>query len=146
MWRCEGPHCFAQNRPRTCASALQSLATVEVSKNLLSRDFRHRSIFDFCNNICQEETSVLRAPIGGRLHRTQTVCCFILPLLYRVERRKPPGRGGSQRNRRNNQSSPPPHFGRVTRASLLCWRAPIRLGLPEGCDGDASHALCQKRR
>ena len=27
---------------------------MEMSKNLLSRDFRHRSIFDFCNNICQK--------------------------------------------------------------------------------------------
>ena len=35
------------------AHSLQSPATVAVSKNLLSRDFRHRSIFDFCNNICQ---------------------------------------------------------------------------------------------
>ena len=28
-----------------------------VSKNLLSRDFRHRSIFDFCNNIDPNRTS-----------------------------------------------------------------------------------------
>ena len=27
-------------------------------KNLLGRDFRHRSIFDFCNNICQQRTFV----------------------------------------------------------------------------------------
>jgi hypothetical protein len=36
------------------ASALQSLATAEASKNLRSRDFRHRLIFDFCNNILSE--------------------------------------------------------------------------------------------
>src|SRR5450759_4119859 len=50
MWRCEGPYCFAQKRPRTFASALQRVAAVEASKNPLSRDFRYRSIFDFCNN------------------------------------------------------------------------------------------------
>jgi hypothetical protein len=47
MWRCEGPHCFVRKRPRTFASALQSVAAVEVSKNLLSRDFWCCSIFDF---------------------------------------------------------------------------------------------------
>src|SRR5450631_831179 len=58
MWRCEGPHCFAQKRPRTFASALQRVAAVEASKNPLSRDFRYRSIFDFCNNICQQQNSL----------------------------------------------------------------------------------------
>ena len=33
------------------------------SRNRLSRDFRGRSIFDFCNSICQEETSsLIRSP------------------------------------------------------------------------------------
>jgi hypothetical protein len=36
---------------------LQSLAAVEASKNRLSRDFRSRSIFDFCNKICHEQSS-----------------------------------------------------------------------------------------
>src|SRR5450755_2686674 len=45
MWRCEGPHCFAQKRPRTFASALQRVAAIEASKNPLSRDFRLS--FDF---------------------------------------------------------------------------------------------------
>src|SRR5476649_843912 len=56
MWRCEGPHCSVQKRPRTFASALQSVAAVEASKNLLSRDFWCRSIFDFCNNIGTKRT------------------------------------------------------------------------------------------
>ena len=38
-------------------------ATVGV-KNLLSRDFRHRSIFDFCNNIGQ------KAKRFGKPHRS----------------------------------------------------------------------------
>jgi hypothetical protein len=36
--------------------SLQSVAEAEGSKNLLSRDFWCRSIFDFCNNICQMQT------------------------------------------------------------------------------------------
>jgi hypothetical protein len=36
--------------------SLQSVAVAEVSKNLLSRDLWCRSIFDFCNNICHEQT------------------------------------------------------------------------------------------
>src|ERR1700722_6467181 len=51
MWRCEGPHCFVQKRPRPFVSALQSIAAVEASKKQLLRDFRYRSIFDFCNTI-----------------------------------------------------------------------------------------------
>jgi hypothetical protein len=47
----EGPHRFTKNRPRTCVAALKSVAAVEKSKNQLSRDFRCRSIFDFCNSI-----------------------------------------------------------------------------------------------
>src|ERR1700721_4036168 len=54
MWRCEGPHCFVQKRPRPFVSALQSIAAVEASKNQLLRDFRYRSIFDFCNTIRQK--------------------------------------------------------------------------------------------
>src|SRR5882724_13663294 len=37
MWRCEGPHCFTQKRPRTFASALQSVAAVVASKNPLAK-------------------------------------------------------------------------------------------------------------
>ena len=47
----EGPHRFTKNRPRTCVATLKSVAAVEKSKNQLSRDFRCRSIFDFCNSI-----------------------------------------------------------------------------------------------
>ncbi len=45
------PHRFTQNRPRTCVAALKGVAAVEKSKNQLSRDFRCRPIFDFCNSI-----------------------------------------------------------------------------------------------
>jgi hypothetical protein len=40
-----------KKRPRPFVSALQSIAVVEASKNQLLRDFRRRSIFDFCNTI-----------------------------------------------------------------------------------------------
>src|ERR1700726_4044213 len=60
MWRCEGPHCFVQKRPRPFVSALQSIAAVEASKNQILRDFRYRSIFDFCNTICQNRTHAER--------------------------------------------------------------------------------------
>jgi hypothetical protein len=36
--------------------ALRSYAAVETAKNRLSRDFRQRSIFDFCNTIRQERS------------------------------------------------------------------------------------------
>src|SRR5258708_5796422 len=52
----KGPHCFTQKRPRTFLSTLQSVAAVGTSKNQLSRDFRCRPIFDFCNSICHERT------------------------------------------------------------------------------------------
>src|ERR1019366_3201779 len=45
------PHRFTQNRPRTCVAALKNVAAVEKSKNQISRDFRCRPIFDFCNSI-----------------------------------------------------------------------------------------------
>jgi len=35
--------------------ALQSVAAAEKSKDELARDFWGRSIFDFCNNICQNQ-------------------------------------------------------------------------------------------
>jgi len=39
--------------------ALKSDTAAEKSKDQLSRDFPGRSIFDFCNNICHEETSIV---------------------------------------------------------------------------------------
>jgi hypothetical protein len=36
--------------------ALKSDTAAEKSKDQLSRDFPGRSIFDFCNNICQNQT------------------------------------------------------------------------------------------
>lgn len=55
MWRCED---LIVAHKTDHGPALQSLATEEVSKNLLSRDFRHRSIFDFCNNIDPQRTTI----------------------------------------------------------------------------------------
>ena len=55
--RYEGPYRSVRNRPRTFVAALNSEAAAEKSKNQLSRDFYGRSIFDFCNSICQQETS-----------------------------------------------------------------------------------------
>jgi hypothetical protein len=52
----EGPYRFIQNRSRASAVALKSDAAAEKSKDQLSRDFPGRSIFDFCNNICQKRT------------------------------------------------------------------------------------------
>jgi hypothetical protein len=51
--RRERPHRFIQNRPGTSVAALKSDTAAEKSKDQLSRDFPGRSIFDFCNNICQ---------------------------------------------------------------------------------------------
>src|SRR5882757_2096325 len=57
--RREGPYRFIQNRPRISVVALKSNTAAEKSKDQLSRDFPGRSIFDFCNNICQTRTSRL---------------------------------------------------------------------------------------
>jgi hypothetical protein len=54
-----------KKRPRTFVSAPWGLAEKERSKNQLSREFWHRSIFDFCNNICQEETHALSNDINS---------------------------------------------------------------------------------
>jgi len=70
--RCEGPHCFPRNQPRTLASAMHSVAAVELSRNLLSRDFWRRSIFDFCNNIC-DERKCLRQHSFGHSCQSQTL-------------------------------------------------------------------------
>jgi hypothetical protein len=57
--RREGPYRFTQNRSRTSVVALKSDAAGEKPKI----DFREMgcSIFDFCNNICQKETSSPRS-------------------------------------------------------------------------------------
>jgi hypothetical protein len=44
-------HIVSQKRPRSFVWALRSIAVVESAKNQLLRDFRRRSIFDFCNTI-----------------------------------------------------------------------------------------------
>src|ERR1700676_1985908 len=56
VWRHEGPHPFIPKRPPTFVLAPESLAVAGASKNRLSRDSPGRSIFDFCNNICQKQT------------------------------------------------------------------------------------------
>jgi hypothetical protein len=43
--RREGPYRFIQNRSPTSVAALKTDAAAEKSKDQLSRDFRHRSIF-----------------------------------------------------------------------------------------------------
>jgi hypothetical protein len=53
--RREGPYRFIQNRPRVSAESLTSDAAAEKSRDRLSRDFLGCSIFDFCNNICQQQ-------------------------------------------------------------------------------------------
>jgi len=40
-----------KKRPRSFVLALRSIAVVVPAKNQLLRDFRRRSIFDFCNTI-----------------------------------------------------------------------------------------------
>jgi hypothetical protein len=55
-----GPHRLSQNRPRTFVSAPKTVAALEASKNHLLRDFRRRSIFDFCNSI-PPEADITRA-------------------------------------------------------------------------------------
>src|SRR6266403_818269 len=54
--RYEGPHRITQKRPRSFVWALRGIAMVKLAKNQLLRDFRRRSIFDFCNTICHELT------------------------------------------------------------------------------------------
>ena len=58
--RYEGPHRFTQKRPRSFVSVLRSIAVAESAENQLLREFRRRSIFDFCNTICQKQTHALQ--------------------------------------------------------------------------------------
>src|SRR3981189_161351 len=59
------PYRFIQNRSRISVVPLKSDAAAEKPKGRLSRDFLGCSIFDFCNNICQERTPAPRdAPAG----------------------------------------------------------------------------------
>src|SRR6476661_6665506 len=68
-WRYGGPHRFTQTRPRSLVWALRSIAVVQPAKSQLLRDFRRRSIFDFCNTIGTFQTcrsSLTMAVHGGR--------------------------------------------------------------------------------
>jgi hypothetical protein len=51
-----GPHRFVQKRSPSFVSALRSIAVAESPKKQRLRDFRRRSIFDFCDNIGTFET------------------------------------------------------------------------------------------
>ena len=55
------PHRLVQKRPRRFVSTLLSIAVVELARNQRLREFRRRSIFEFCNNICQKRKSSGRA-------------------------------------------------------------------------------------
>jgi len=65
--RLEGPHSFLPKRPPTFVMAPESLAAAGASKNRPSRDFRRRSIFDFCNS--RHQTDMPRCPLFGRYQR-----------------------------------------------------------------------------
>jgi len=56
-----------KKRPRTIVSALRGFAAVETSKNLLSRNFWSRSIFDFCNTIRPEPDIPSRSALETQL-------------------------------------------------------------------------------
>src|SRR6267142_3140698 len=60
-----GPHRFTQKRPRSFVSALRSIAVAVSAKKQLLRDFRRRSIFDFCNTI-EVRADERRAPFDFR--------------------------------------------------------------------------------
>src|SRR5271170_1273106 len=65
--RCAGPRRVSEKRPRTFASALGRISTMELSKNQHLRDFWHRSIFDFFNTIDPKRTSGWRDLWNERL-------------------------------------------------------------------------------
>ena len=66
--RCEGPYRLIPNRPGISVVALKSNTAAEKSKDQLSRDFPGRSIFDFCNNICQKRTYAARHKEASLVH------------------------------------------------------------------------------
>src|SRR5258705_9280174 len=55
--RREGPYRFSEKRPPSFVVAPRSVAGAKLAKNQSLRDFRRRSIFDFCNKVCQKLTS-----------------------------------------------------------------------------------------
>src|SRR5271167_4944233 len=65
--RCAGPRRVSEKRPRTFASALGRISTMELSKNQHLRDFWHRSIFDFFNSIGQKRKSAPVTRMSGPL-------------------------------------------------------------------------------
>src|SRR5271167_2980118 len=64
--RCAGPRRVSEKRPRTFASALGRISTMELSKNQHLRDFWHRSIFDFFNTIDPNRTRCRSAKLNIR--------------------------------------------------------------------------------
>jgi len=78
-WRYGGPHRFTQKRPRSLVWALRSIAVVQPAKSQLLRDFRRRSIFDFCNTIGTFQTclsSLTMSVHGGRADSLRTAHHF----------------------------------------------------------------------
>src|SRR5258705_12104705 len=74
--RYEGPHRFTQKRPRSFVSALRSIALAESAKNQLLRDFQRRSIFDFCNKICQERNAARIRQLTAALEAWTSILRF----------------------------------------------------------------------
>lgn len=75
----EGPHRCTQKRPRTFVSTLQSGAAVEACNIQLSRDFWSRSIFDFCNTICQIADMTSSRLSEAALPQQQALASFTAP-------------------------------------------------------------------
>jgi hypothetical protein len=64
-----GGHIVSRKKTRSLVWALRSIAVVQPAKSQLLRDFRRRSIFDFCNTICQQEMHRNDAYYSGGLGR-----------------------------------------------------------------------------
>jgi hypothetical protein len=81
--RREGPYRFIQNRPATFVVVLKSDTAAEKSKDQLSRDFPGRSIFDFCNNICQKQKhpTTLGQPRLPKMHEMNGALAHIVKVI-----------------------------------------------------------------
>src|SRR5271168_173496 len=82
--RCAGPRRVSEKRPRTFASALGRISTMELSKNQHLRDFWHRSIFDFFNTIDQHRKS--RLQVDSRICGRSVFMKLIAPLVELILR------------------------------------------------------------
>jgi hypothetical protein len=68
--------------------ALKSDAAAEKPKDQLSRDFLGCSIFDFCNNICQEQTAarLLQQFMGARGDLASSSGVIVAVLAYSAKK------------------------------------------------------------